>query len=175
MTAFPLTLPSPLLAVLAAVALAGCAVFQPPPLAVGQSEPEVVALLGAPTGRYPMAEGVTRLEFARGPFGRQTWMVDIGPDGRSRRFDQVLNTMHFAQFAERAPGLSVDDLLRTLGRLGRRRGLVVALPHQRLPVVPGQHRHRRQGRQRRLRHRPGVRRERPTRSRVTPTHALPTR
>ena len=123
MTQSSITVYSTWLAVLAAVALASCAVFQPPPLAVGQSEPEVVALLGSPTGRYPMAEGVTRLEFARGPFGRQTWMVDIGPDGRSRRFDQVLNTMHFAQFAERAPGLSVDELLRTLGRPGDRQRL----------------------------------------------------
>ena len=48
-----------LVAGLAAAAVAGCAMFQPPPLAVGQSEPEVVALLGAPTNRYPLADGVT--------------------------------------------------------------------------------------------------------------------
>ena len=104
----------------AALALSGCALVQPPPLAVGQSEPEVVALLGAPTGRYTLPDGLTRLEFARGPFGRQTYMVDLGADGRSRRFDQVLNTQHFARFAEQAPGMTVDELLRTLGRPGDR-------------------------------------------------------
>ncbi len=105
---------------LAALALAGCALFQPPPLALGQTEAEVQALLGLPTARYAMADGLQRLEFARGPFGRHTWMVDIGPDGRSRHFDQVLNTRHFASFAERAPGMSIDELLRTLGRPGDR-------------------------------------------------------
>lgn len=100
--------------------LGACAMFQPPPLALGQTEAEVVALLGLPTGRYPMPDGVQRLEFARGPFGRHTWMVDLGADGRSRRFDQVLNTRHFAEFAERAPGMSIDELLRTLGRPGER-------------------------------------------------------
>ena len=105
---------------LAGLALAGCSMFQPPPLALGQTEPEVLALLGTPTGRYEMPDGVSRLEFARGPYGRQTWMVDIGPDGRSRRFEQVLNTYHFARFAERAPGMGIDELLRTLGRPGER-------------------------------------------------------
>ena len=107
------------LAVTAAL-LAGCAAFAPPPLTVGQTEPQVVGLLGTPTGRYPMADGVTRLEFATGPYGRQTWMVDLGPDGRSRRFEQVLNTRYFADFQQRAPGMSIDQLLRELGRPGER-------------------------------------------------------
>lgn len=118
-----MTIGPPFASLLTGLTLAGCALFEPPPLAMGQSEAEVTALLGAPTGRYGLPDGVTRLEFARGPFGRQTYMVDIGPDGRSRRFDQVLNTMHFAQFAERAPGMSVDELLRSLGRPGERQRL----------------------------------------------------
>ena len=109
-----------LAATVAAAALAGCAVVAPPPLAVGQTEPQVLALLGTPTGRYPLADGVTRLEFATGPYGRQTWMVDLGVDGRSRRFEQVLNTRHFADFQQRAPGMGIDELLRELGRPGER-------------------------------------------------------
>lgn len=105
---------------LAGLLLAGCAAFQPPPLAVGQGESELVALLGPATGRYAMAEGMTRLEFASGPYGRQTWMVDLGPDGRSRRFEQVLTLRNLSQFAERAPGMGTDELLRTLGRPGHR-------------------------------------------------------
>ena len=115
-----MTLTSRATLIAAATLVAGCAVFAPPPLAVGQTESEVTALLGAPTGRYAMGDGGQRLEFARGPYGRQTWMVDLGPDGRSRRFDQVLNTRHFADFAERAPGMSIDQLLRELGRPGER-------------------------------------------------------
>jgi hypothetical protein len=103
--------------------LTGCALFAPPPLTPGQSEAEVLSAMGRqPTGRYPMADGVTRLEFATGPSGRMTWMVDIGPDGRSRWFDQVLNARHFAEFAQQAPGMSADEVLRALGRPGERTG-----------------------------------------------------
>jgi hypothetical protein len=111
----------PLALSLAAAVLAGCAAFHAPPLAPGQSEGEVLALLGPPTGRYGLPDGAQRLEFARGPLGRQTWMVDIGPDGRSRRAEQVLNEAHFADFQQRAQGMTVDELLRTLGRPGERR------------------------------------------------------
>jgi hypothetical protein len=106
--------------VAAVLLVSGCALFQPPPLVVGQSEAQVQALLGPPTQRYGMPDGVVRLEFATGPFGRQTWMVDVGPDGRSRSFDQVLNEANFANFQQRAPGMSVDQLLRELGRPGER-------------------------------------------------------
>ncbi len=105
---------------LAPLLLTGCAIFQPPPLAVGQTESEVQAILGSPTGRYTMADGVTRLEFATGPYGRQTWMVDLGADGRSRWFDQVLTMRHFADFQQQAPGLSTGEVLRALGRPGER-------------------------------------------------------
>jgi hypothetical protein len=101
--------------------LAGCAVFQPPPLAVGQTEADVAALLGGPTARYAMPDGSTRLEFATGPYGRQTWMVDLGPDGRSRAFRQVLERRQLWAFAERAQGLTVDQLLRELGSPAERR------------------------------------------------------
>ncbi|MFT3820003.1 MAG: hypothetical protein QM750_20715 [Rubrivivax sp.] len=109
-----------LMTVPAALLLAGCVTFGPPPLAVGQTEAEVVAVMGAPTGRYAMPEGVTRLEYATGPFGRHTWMVDIGPDGRSRRFQQVLEWRNLAAFQQRAAGMSIDELLRELGRPGDR-------------------------------------------------------
>ena len=110
----------PVFATAAALA-GGCALFQPPPLAVGQSEPQVLGLLGRPTARYALAEGGTRVEFARGPMGRQTWMVDFGADGRVRAFDQVLNEANFADFQQRAPGMSRDELLRTLGTPAQRK------------------------------------------------------
>ncbi|MBL8333577.1 MAG: hypothetical protein JNM08_10750 [Rubrivivax sp.] len=98
--------------------LAACAVQPPAP---GSTEAQAVAALGRVTGRYPLPGGGQRLEFATGPMGRTTWMVDLGPDGRSTRAEQVLNTAHFAAFAERAPGMTPDELLRTLGRPGERR------------------------------------------------------
>ncbi len=105
-----------------ALLLAGCAAWQRSPPAAGQSEAEVLGRFGQPTARYAMADGGTRLEFATGPFGRETWMVDMGADGRVTAGRQVLNEASFADFQARAPGMSRDELLRTLGRPGERRG-----------------------------------------------------
>lgn len=100
---------------LAAAVLGGCAVTLPQP---GQSEADAVRLLAPLTARYAMPGGATRLEFARGPWGRQTWMVDVDAAGRVTAVDQVLDEAHFQAFQQRAPGLSRDELLRTLGRPG---------------------------------------------------------
>jgi hypothetical protein len=58
-----------------AAVLAGCAGFGPPDIRPGQTEAEARASLGPNTGRYAMPGGVTRLEYATGPFGRTTWMA----------------------------------------------------------------------------------------------------
>ena len=93
--------------------------------AVPQPDQRADALLqqrGQPTGRYTMGNGITRLEFATGPFGRETWMVDI--DTASQQVlaaYQVLNEASFADFQRHAAGMTRDELLRTLGRPGERR------------------------------------------------------
>jgi hypothetical protein len=108
-------------AVLIALALAGCAALAPPPQP-GQSEADALARFGPPTGRYPMPDGATRLEFATGPFGRQTWMVDLDSAGRVTSARQVLTEENLAAFQAKAPGMPRDELLRTIGRPGERRG-----------------------------------------------------
>lgn len=90
-----------------------------PPPRPGRTEPELLAQLGPATGRYPLAGGAQRLEFARGPAGRVTWMVDIDAAGRVQRSEQVLDAEHFAQVL---PGMPADDLLRLLGRPAARQG-----------------------------------------------------
>jgi hypothetical protein len=107
--------------VLAAFLLAGCTTFAPPDIRPGQTEAEARVRLGPNTARYPMPGGVTRLEYATGPFGRTTWMVDIDADGRVVAARQVLNEASFADFQAKAPGMTQDELLRTLGRPGERR------------------------------------------------------
>jgi hypothetical protein len=101
--------------------LAGCAVLNPPPPSPGQSEADALRRFGQPTARYPMPDGVSRLEFATGPYGRETWMVDLDGSGRVIVARQVLNEASFADFQARAPGMTRDELLRTLGRPGERR------------------------------------------------------
>lgn len=97
-----------------------CACTTPP--SPGQAREAVLAAWGAPTGRYTMPAGAERLEYATGPYGRMTWMVDVDGAGRVAQVRQVLNEAHFAQFQARAPGMRRDELLRTLGRPGERHG-----------------------------------------------------
>ncbi len=102
-----------------AVLLLGCAIPRPGTLAKGMTEAEVVALMGPPTDRYPMPKGETRLEFAQGPAGRETWMVDLDANGRATDWAQVLDPWYFEQVTD---GMDRDTLLRYLGRPGEIRG-----------------------------------------------------
>lgn len=103
----------------ATAALAGCATYGPGTLRPGDDSAEVTRQLGAPTARYPMPGGVQRLEFARGPFGKHTYMVDLDTAGRVARVEQVLTEERFARVQA---GQSRDELLRLLGRPSDRRG-----------------------------------------------------
>src|ERR1700704_120591 len=103
--------PRILLQLWAVLVLAACAPLSPP-ASPGQTEAEVLGSLGMPTGRYALADGARRLEFARGPFGRVTWMVDVDSAGRVTRAAQVLQEPYFAQVVD---GMPRDDLLRLLG------------------------------------------------------------
>ncbi|MBL8343567.1 MAG: hypothetical protein JNL30_19010 [Rubrivivax sp.] len=100
---------------------AGCAVAPPAP---GQPRDALLARWGTPTARYalPAPTGGERLEYASGPFGRTTWMVDLDAAGRVMAARQVLNEAHFAEFSARAQGINQAELLRTLGRPGERHG-----------------------------------------------------
>lgn len=102
--------------VIAGVLLAGCA--SGPPLQVGQGEAEVRQRWGPPTGVLPLPTGGTRLEYARGPYGKQTWMVDLDTSGRVTAWEQVLRE---DRFAEVKPGMDGEALRRLIGRPAARR------------------------------------------------------
>jgi hypothetical protein len=95
------------------VLLAGCAGYGPGPLASGATEAEVVARMGAPTGDHVGPDGQRRLEFARGPYGRHTYMVDLDGQGRMRSWEQVLTESRFNAVPV---GASRADVLYRLGR-----------------------------------------------------------
>jgi hypothetical protein len=87
-----------------------------------------------------MPDGTQRLEFARGPFGRHTYMVDLDAQGRVANVEQVLDARHFARVtpARRATTCCARSAARRArGHDARRPDLVVALREQRLPVVAG--------------------------------------
>ena len=109
---------SPLLSLVTVLALAACA--SPPP---APSEPasEVQRRWGPPTATYALPGGGQRLEYATGPYGRTTWMVDVDTAGRVTQARQVLSEAEFfAVQSERS--LSGDELLRRIGTPGERRG-----------------------------------------------------
>ena len=101
-----------------AVGLAGCATYKPQDIRAGQTEADVVQLMGQPTGRYNQTPGVTRLEYATGPFGRTTWMVDLDSAGKVTAWAQVLNETAFNYVQLNYTQMDATLLRYTLGRPG---------------------------------------------------------
>lgn len=96
----------------------GCAQRPPAP---GTAADEVRRAWGTPTGTYTLPGGGTRLEYATGPYGRTTWMIDLDAAGRVARARQVLTPETL--FALPAGTLDRAALQRELGRPGEVRGV----------------------------------------------------
>ena len=75
---------------------------------------------GPPTARHALQDGGQRLEYATGPYGRTTWMVDLDAAGRVTQARQVLGEAEFLA-VQSAVDLRRDGLLRWLGTPGERR------------------------------------------------------
>ncbi len=105
------------LALLWPILLASCAGPGLTPLQAGLGEAELRQRWGEPTGRHALDGGV-RLEYALGPAGLQTWMVELDAQGRVLRWQQVLDWRHLEQVQASLPGMRREELLRTLGRPG---------------------------------------------------------
>ena len=81
--------------VAACAALGACATrYSPESLGSGATLAEVERTLGRPTGRYAGGRA-ERIEYARGPFGRHTYMLDFDADGKLLSWEQVLNESLF--------------------------------------------------------------------------------
>ena len=91
--------------------LAGCAAFGPR-ISNGQTVDEVTRAMGQPTARYALSNGGQRLEYATGPYGKQTYMVDLDPSGRVTAFDQVLTELNFNSLPT---GMTRDEVLVRIG------------------------------------------------------------
>lgn len=108
-----------MLIVSAAIAtLSACAAYGPGDLRAGDVEAQVLASMGPATLRLTDAAGGTRLVFARGPYGRHTWMVDLDAGGRVVRWHQALGER---QFADLPAGIDTAALLRRLGPPAQKR------------------------------------------------------
>lgn len=103
--------------VAAATLLQACAGYSPKGLPEGATREQVIQSMGAPTGEYPLPQGGTKLEFARGPFGKHTYMLELDAAGRLLRWQQVLTE---ANFNALHMGMDQREVLEVLGRPSHR-------------------------------------------------------
>lgn len=102
-----------------AAALSGCAAYNSyggAGLQPGAStEAQVRESMGRPALEFGNPDGTRMLAYPRGPLGTQTFMVDIGVDGRLARIRNVLNDDTFNRIQ---PGMTEGDILRLIGPPG---------------------------------------------------------
>jgi hypothetical protein len=98
---------------LLAALVAGCAGYTPTNALTGRSAEEAAGVLGPPSARYTLPGGIQRLEFARGPYGKHTYMIDLDTAGRVARVEQVLSERNFESIR---PGDARQSVLLLLGR-----------------------------------------------------------
>lgn len=92
--------------------LAGCASGLPNRLQPGASVDEVLQQLGPSTAEQALPGGGRRLEFASGPFGKATYMVEFDARGHMQGWQNVLDEAHFDQITA---GMTLQQLRERLG------------------------------------------------------------
>ncbi len=97
--------------------LVACAGPQVMKVGPGQTEAEMLAAMGAPSGRYPLPDGAQRVEYAKGPMGRVTFLFDVDSSGRIKTAEQVLTRQSFGKIR---PNMTKDEVQFILGRPGER-------------------------------------------------------
>jgi hypothetical protein len=103
------------------LAAALCVACSAPPLAAGTAREAVLRSWGQPTSQYDLGQGAQRLEYATGPYGKSTRMVDLDAQGRVVQVREVLTESALMAVQGILPGMPAADVLRTLGRPGERR------------------------------------------------------
>jgi hypothetical protein len=95
-----------------ALLLTACGHYGPGKLQPGQTEAEARAALGEPTLRSTLPGGATRLDYGRGPYGKQSWRVELDAAGKVTGISQLLNDSNFQSLR---PGWSKDQVLDRVG------------------------------------------------------------
>ena len=98
--------------------IGGCGAYGPTGLQPGASAAQVRQSMGEPTAVLAHPAGGARWVYARGPFGRHTWMLDIDASGRLGAVQQALGE---AQFTALVPGMTEAQVLFTFGPPAQRR------------------------------------------------------
>ncbi len=94
--------------------LSGCDFVAQQELKAGVSTADdVKKFMGKPEMVWEEKDGTLFMEFPRSPEGHQTYVVEIGPDGKYKGMKNILNDESFAKIQ---PGQTQDDVRRTLGK-----------------------------------------------------------
>jgi hypothetical protein len=102
-----------ILAFLCAALIAGCASYDGRGLEPGRStESDVVALMGKPAQAIVRPDGGKALYFPRLPWGRQTFMVVTGADGKVKERRQILVPDNIKRIR---PGITAKEVSELLG------------------------------------------------------------
>jgi len=91
---------------------AACSTYGPAGLPAQASVDQATQALGRPSGEYPLPNSGKRLEFARGPYGRHTFMLDFDGQGRLTVSRQVLTEPDFDAVLA---GMSEAEVLARIG------------------------------------------------------------
>lgn len=106
-------LPTLLTALFALLVLSGCSTaYSPRGMAPGTSTAAAMESLGVPSGRFELPQGGQRLEFARGPYGKHTYMLDFDRQGGLASWTQVLTEDRFNAILA---GMTQDEVLMRIG------------------------------------------------------------
>jgi len=96
--------------ILSALLLAACASYSGSGLKPGEAQLEdVVRAMGEPAMQWQDPDGSRQLAYTRGYY---TYMVNIGPDGKLQKIENVMNTKVFSRIH---PDMTKDQVLRILG------------------------------------------------------------
>lgn len=102
--------------------LAGCAGYTVPTTLDGLTREQLLAAMGPPETERRTDAG-SRLEFPRGPYGRQTWFVYLDATGRVARAEPALTEANFSRIV---PGMTQEEVRGLLGRPGEVQSLARA-------------------------------------------------
>ncbi|MDA0225623.1 MAG: hypothetical protein O2975_05865 [Proteobacteria bacterium] len=113
--------PIPLsIALAVACLLSACATYSPQSLPEGASFQDAIEAMGPPTAETALPNGGRRVEFARGPMGRHTYMVDFDAQGRLLGWEQVLTE---ARFNTIRSGMTAAEVHALIGHSFLKRGI----------------------------------------------------
>ena len=100
-------------ALVGACLFSACNSYSPNSLAPGSSLEDTTRAMGAPTADTALPGAGRRLEFARGPYGKHTYMLDFDAQGRLLRWEQVLVEERFNAIRS---GMDGAEVRAQLGR-----------------------------------------------------------